>query len=209
MCQDQIHISILSILTVIHSQRYYWQKRAHEVYGEDQSRFPIFVTFAVEDAFKALTPEAPLVKTLEAAEQAVSDMERELSKQIEAVLPPGMTIGSLLARSPPPQDQLGDGNNLGVIAEENEDGIADDVESRGSGSRTRRRGRKGRDEWSLQGDESPRTLVRLLLTLFILSLPSFLLFSAPQTTDMNLGQAHCPALEAPTLDLWLEITKSF
>jgi hypothetical protein len=25
---------------------------------------------------------------------------------------------------------------------------------------------------------------------------------------MNVGQAHCPALRAPTPDLWLEITKS-
>jgi hypothetical protein len=30
----------------------------------------------------------------------------------------------------------------------------------------------------------------------------------PQTTDMNLGQAHCVASWAPTFDLWLEITKS-
>jgi hypothetical protein len=29
-----------------------------------------------------------------------------------------------------------------------------------------------------------------------------------QTTDVNLGQAHCLASQAPTLDLWLEITKS-
>ncbi len=29
----------------------------------------------------------------------------------------------------------------------------------------------------------------------------------PQTTDMNLRQAHCLASQAPALDLWLEITK--
>jgi hypothetical protein len=28
-----------------------------------------------------------------------------------------------------------------------------------------------------------------------------------QNTDMNLGQSHCFASRAPTLDLWLEITK--
>ncbi len=27
------------------------------------------------------------------------------------------------------------------------------------------------------------------------------------TTDMNLGQAHCPASRAPTLDLWIASTK--
>ncbi len=30
----------------------------------------------------------------------------------------------------------------------------------------------------------------------------------PRTTVINLGNAHCLALRAPTLDLWLEITKS-
>jgi hypothetical protein len=29
-----------------------------------------------------------------------------------------------------------------------------------------------------------------------------------QTTDIKLGQTHCLALRAPTLDLWPEITKS-
>jgi hypothetical protein len=29
-----------------------------------------------------------------------------------------------------------------------------------------------------------------------------------QSTDLNLGQAHCVALRAWTLDLWLEITKT-
>jgi hypothetical protein len=29
----------------------------------------------------------------------------------------------------------------------------------------------------------------------------------PQTTDVNLGQAHCLASRAQTLDLWLEITE--
>jgi hypothetical protein len=39
---------------------------------------------------------------------------------------------------------------------------------------------------------------------------SFFLFrkQGTQTTDMDLGQAHCLASRAPTLDLWLEITKS-
>ncbi len=30
-----------------------------------------------------------------------------------------------------------------------------------------------------------------------------------QTTDMHLGRAHCLASRAPTLDLWLEITKKW
>jgi hypothetical protein len=32
--------------------------------------------------------------------------------------------------------------------------------------------------------------------------------ATPQTIDMNPGQAHCLALRATTLDLWLEIAKS-
>jgi hypothetical protein len=35
-----------------------------------------------------------------------------------------------------------------------------------------------------------------------------LISSSSPTTDMNLGQAHCPASKAPTPDSWREITKS-
>jgi hypothetical protein len=42
----------------------------------------------------------------------------------------------------------------------------------------------------------------------LLGLGTYKVEQYPRTTNMNLGQAHCLALRAPTLDLWPEITKS-
>ncbi len=48
---------------------------------------------------------------------------------------------------------------------------------------------------------------KLLSNLNVRGFNDIIILYQPQSTDMNLEQTHCLASRAPTLDLWLEITK--
>ncbi|CAG0922644.1 unnamed protein product [Notodromas monacha] len=95
---------------MLYFQRYYWHKKGHDAWGPDGSKFPVTLTFTIEDLFKELMPHTKIAKNLQDAEKAVNDLELDLSKQIEAVLPPGVTLQAFF----PSQ---GDGD-LAPIAEE-------------------------------------------------------------------------------------------
>jgi hypothetical protein len=61
--------------------------------------------------------------------------------------------------------------------------------------------------WSFGSEHDVRKIWSWFETQTI-NISSVLRATDTQTTDMNLGHAHCLASQAPTIDLWLEITIS-
>ncbi|XP_064473011.1 regulator of nonsense transcripts 2-like isoform X2 [Ornithodoros turicata] len=101
---------------IVFFQRYYWQKRSSEAFGEEVG-FPVTVDYLVKDTLLILRPKTKLAENLEEAVAAVESLLSELKPKLPELL------SSVPANEPGDQGgkQARDADVLGPIQEVEED----------------------------------------------------------------------------------------
>uniref|UniRef100_A0A646QJ82 Regulator of nonsense transcripts 2 n=1 Tax=Hemiscolopendra marginata TaxID=943146 RepID=A0A646QJ82_9MYRI len=67
-------------------QRYYWQKKSCDVWNEENS-FPVTMDFMLKDTVTALRPKLKLFESVEEAQKAIEDLEKEIMIKLMEIIP--------------------------------------------------------------------------------------------------------------------------